>query len=646
MSYVAPLEDIRFLLRTVAPVADICSLPTFAHCDAELLFAVVEEGAKIARDVIAPLNAAADEPGARFENGNITTPPGFREAFTQLAADGWTSLAVPQDFGGQELPQLVNTIAAEMFAGACVAFQMALLTGSPAAKVIAAHGSDEQKTLWLPQIASGGAAATIVITEPQAGSDVGLIRTMATPQPDGAYAISGSKIFISQGDHDLTEQIVHLVLARTPGAAAGSRGLSLFLVPKRLPAAKGKPGARNSLRAARIEHKMGLSGSPTCEMVFEGATGTIIGHEGDGLRNLFAMMNAMRLDVAAQGVGVASAALRKAMAYVHERRQGAGRDGGPVAIVDHPDVRRNLLHMLAFTDGLRALLYMAAWHEDIATASGDRAVAKDAAAIVPESGPLFFDMLAAHLNPPWQILRIISAVMDKPNERYLSDSELSSFAERLMDAIDVSLKAITRMDLDGGGEAAIAAARAVELITQQTFELEVSIELSRDHGWGKRILDQKKTLANLVEARLKEAEKLVAAALPIQSDGFSRGRRSGPKLDAAPDGRAVGRALTVLKFVHDVRLCANYGGFSAMHAKVSDKLGQAIDAYVEDVLDHVRTGDVPDVSLAHDHLNVAADLIGLVRDDKATELVRRRAANACSTAKPAAGSGDSVVLDA
>ena len=271
---------------------------------------------------------------------------------------------------------------------------------------------------------------------------------------------------------------------------------------------------------------------------------------------------------------------------------------------------------------------------------------KDAAAIVPESGPLFFDMLAAHLNPPWQILRIISAVMDKPNERYLSDSELSSFAERLMDAIDVSLKAITRMDLDGGGEAAIAAARAVELITQQTFELEVSIELSRDHGWGKRILDQKKTLANLVEARLKEAEKLVAAALPIQSDGFSRGRRSGPKLDAAPDGRAVGRALTVLKFVHDVRLCANYGGFSAMHAKVSDKLGQAIDAYVEDVLDHVRTGDVPDVSLAHDHLNVAADLIGLVRDDKATELVRRRAANACSTAKPAAGSGDSVVLDA
>ena len=388
MSYVAPLEDIRFLLRTVAPVADICSLPTFAHCDAELLFAVVEEGAKIARDVIAPLNAAADEPGARFENGNITTPPGFREAFTQLAADGWTSLAVPQDFGGQELPQLVNTIAAEMFAGACVAFQMALLTGSPAAKVIAAHGSDEQKTLWLPQIASGGAAATIVITEPQAGSDVGLIRTMATPQPDGAYAISGSKIFISQGDHDLTEQIVHLVLARTPGAAAGSRGLSLFLVPKRLPAAKGKPGARNSLRAARIEHKMGLSGSPTCEMVFEGATGTIIGHEGDGLRNLFAMMNAMRLDVAAQGVGVASAALRKAMAYVHERRQGAGRDGGPVAIVDHPDVRRNLLHMLAFTDGLRALLYMAAWHEDIATASGDRAVAKDAAAIVAFLLPL------------------------------------------------------------------------------------------------------------------------------------------------------------------------------------------------------------------------------------------------------------------
>lgn len=377
MSYVAPLSEISFLLRRVAPLEDLCRLEAYAHTDAETALAVIEEGAKIARDVIAPLNTGSDEVGARLIDGQVVAPPGFRDAYARLSADGWTSLAVPANFGGQALPQLINTIAAEMFAGASVAFQMALLTGSPAAKVIAAHGDDAQKSKWLPLIASGEAAATIVITEPQAGSDVGLIRTKAEPRADGTWAVSGTKIFISQGDHDLTDQIVHVVLARTPNGAPGSRGLSLFLVPKRL-----DDGAENGVRAMRLEHKMGLAGSPTCEMMFDNAVGTIVGREGDGLRNLFAMMNAMRLDVAAQGVGVASAALRKALVYVHERRQGSIGKDGPVAIVEHPDVRRMLIQMRAWTDGLRALLYTTAWWEDQALAAANAGVRKDAAGLV------------------------------------------------------------------------------------------------------------------------------------------------------------------------------------------------------------------------------------------------------------------------
>lgn len=270
----------------------------------------------------------------------------------------------------------------------------------------------------------------------------------------------------------------------------------------------------------------------------------------------------------------------------------------------------------------------------------------DVGAISPDSGPLFFEMLAAQLSPPWMVLRIISAVMDKPTERYLADSELGGFAERVMAEIDLALKVIAELDLDGGPATARAAAQAVELITQQTFELEVCIELNRDHGWGKRIVEQKKALANLVESRLREAEKLVAAALPLQPGGLARRRKSGPKLDEAPNAQAVGRLMTALTLVHDVRLCANYGGFSAMHAKVTEKLSTTIDAYVEDVLDHIRTGDAPDLAIAHDHLKVAAEALGLLRDEMACELVLRRAATACAAQAPPSASGTGAGLEA
>jgi hypothetical protein len=272
------------------------------------------------------------------------------------------------------------------------------------------------------------------------------------------------------------------------------------------------------------------------------------------------------------------------------------------------------------------------------TSAPARLAYKDAVAIAEDAGPRFFEMLAAQLTPPWMVLRIISAIMDKPTERYLADSELGGFPERVMADIDEALKAIGKLDLDGGPDAGRAAGRLVELITEQVFELEVCIELTRDHGWGHRIFGQKKSLANLVEARLREAEKLTGAALPMQSSGFARPRKTAPKLDDPPEARAIGRARTLLTFTHEVRLCASYGGFSAMHAKVTEKLSSQVDHYVEEVLDHVRTGDVENLSIAHDFLMFAADAIGLLRDEKVAELVRRRAATAC------AGSSDGAIF--
>jgi hypothetical protein len=266
---------------------------------------------------------------------------------------------------------------------------------------------------------------------------------------------------------------------------------------------------------------------------------------------------------------------------------------------------------------------------------------KDAVSVAEDAGPRFFEMLAGQLKPPWMVLRIISAVMDKPTERYLAESELGGFPGRVMADIDESLRAITRMDLDAGPDAGRAAGRLVELITQQAFELEVCIEMTRDHGWGQRIVGQKKALATAVEVRLKDLDKLVAAALPSMQSGFARPRRNAPLLDTAPDPRAVTRATTTLAFAQEVRLCANYGGFSAVHAKTTDKLSATLDRYVEDVLIDVRNGDVADLAKARAFLMIAADFVAFVRDAQAAEFIRRRAASACASPPD-----NCVVLDA
>jgi hypothetical protein len=337
-------------------------------------------------------------------------------------------------------------------------------------------------------------------------------------------------------------------------------------------------------------------------------------------------------------VQVAAAALRRAdvaafrsAAELCDRARPGGAEALAACLDIAPIVRRTLPRL-----------------GDWITQTGDEVSAparlayKDAVAIAEDAGPRFFEMLSSQLDPPWMVLRIISAIMDKPTERYLAQSELGGFPERVMASIDETLGAIAKLDLDGGPEAGRVAGRRVALITEQTFELETCIELTRDHGWGHRIVGQTKALAGLVEGRLREAEKAVAEALPMLTPGFSRPRKTGPKLDEPPPPRAVGRMLTLMSFAHEIRLCANYGGFSAAHAKVTEKIFTATDHYVDEVLDHLRTGDVPDVGLAQRFLAIAADVMGLVRDDKAAELVRRRTASACAPPPDAAA----VLLDA
>ncbi|MCC7413954.1 MAG: acyl-CoA dehydrogenase [Gammaproteobacteria bacterium] len=365
-AYTPPLDDVVFLLEEVIDTARLMALPRYAHVDAALVRAVLGEGARFAADVLGPLNSAADRQGARLVDGNVELSPGFTHAWRLFAEGGWPGLDLPQEAGGQGLPLTVQAAFAEMVQGACLAFGMLQLNGRAAAHLLLEHGHGGLREHAVPRLVAGDWAATICISEPQAGSDVGRIRTRAEPRPDGSYTLSGTKIWISFADHDAAPQILQMVLARTPEAAPGTAGLSLFVVPKYLIEADGRPGARNHTRVARLEHKMGLHGSPTCVLDLDGAVGYRVGGEGAGLKCMFTMMNLMRLEVGIQGVAVAGAATAKALRYARERPQGGPSAQAPIAIIEHADVRRMLCTMRARTEPLRALYLEAALALDLA----------------------------------------------------------------------------------------------------------------------------------------------------------------------------------------------------------------------------------------------------------------------------------------
>ena len=376
MTYRAPVADISFALNDAAGFASALAEGLYGDLAADVVEAVLTEAGKFATDVLAPLNVIGDRAGARFKDGAVTTAPGWKEAYHAWARAGWNGLAAPVEWGGQGLPHAVNAACIEMWNSAAMAFGLGPVLTVAAIDALVAHGSDELKRVYLPKLVSGEWMGTMQLTEPQAGSDVGASRTRAERAADGSYRITGQKIFITYGEHDLTDNIIHLVLARLPDAPPGTKGLSLFLIPKFLPNADGSPGRRNDARAHSIEHKLGIHASPTCTMVYGdhgGATGFLVGEENHGMACMFTMMNQARLSVALQGVAIAERATQQALAYARERKQGRapGVESGSSPIIAHPDVKRMLLTMRALTRAARALSYATAVAIDCAQRSPD-----------------------------------------------------------------------------------------------------------------------------------------------------------------------------------------------------------------------------------------------------------------------------------
>jgi alkylation response protein AidB-like acyl-CoA dehydrogenase len=373
-SYTAPVADTLFVLNEIVGLDRLANIPGFTSASGDIVAAVLEEGGKFAREVLHPLNAVGDQIGCkRNDDGTVTVPPGFKEAFDQYVAGGWTTLHAPEEFGGQGLPMVLSIAVEEYFTSANHAFNMYHgLTGA-AVSAILAKGDDALKRKYVPKMVSGEWTGTMNLTEPHCGTDLGLIKSKAEPQADGSYKISGTKIFISAGEHSMSENIIHLVLAKTPGAPEGSRGISLFLVPKYFVGDDGGIGAHNAVSCGSIEHKMGIHGNATCVMNYDGATGWMVGEENKGLAAMFIMMNHARLGVGLQGLAQAELAYQNAVHYAMERRQGRALTGPaePDAAADtlfvHPDIRRMLMEGKAITEGLRALCIWGALQVDLVT---------------------------------------------------------------------------------------------------------------------------------------------------------------------------------------------------------------------------------------------------------------------------------------
>jgi len=371
-TYTAPTRDTRFVINEMLDLASYGNLPGFENATPDMIETVVNEAGKFCSEVLAPINQAGDEHGCtRHEDGSVTTPPGFKEAYEAYVESGWGTLAKPEQYGGQELPHVLGFVVEEFSAAANQAFAMypGLTNGATAA--IEAAGSQEQKDTYLPKMISGEWSGTMNLTEPHCGTDLGMIRTKAAPQADGTYKITGTKIFISAGEHDLTSNIIHLVLAKTPGAPDSAKGISLFIVPKYILDEDGEPGERNGVTCGSIEKKMGIHGNSTCVLNYDGATGYMIGEEMKGLAAMFVMMNAARLGVGIQGLAQAEVAYQNAVTYALDRRQGRAltgpedKDAQADPIFVHPDVRRMLMDAKVFNEGMRALCLWGALQVDL-----------------------------------------------------------------------------------------------------------------------------------------------------------------------------------------------------------------------------------------------------------------------------------------
>ncbi len=382
-AYTAPLKDMRFVLNELAGLAAVAQLPGFQDATPDTTDAILEQAAKFASEVLDPLNYSGDQEGSKWKDGAVTTPKGFKEAYKLYCEGGWSALSLEPEWGGQGLPKLLSTPVTEMITSANMSFSLCPMLTQGAIEAMLLSGTEQLKKTFLPKMFDGSWTGTMNLTEPQAGSDLALVRSKAVPKGDH-YLVSGQKIFITFGEHDMTENIVHLVLARTPDAPEGVRGISLFIVPKYLVKPDGSPGARNSATCASIEHKLGIHASPTAVMVFENATGYLVGEENKGLAYMFIMMNAARFGVGLQGVSIAERAFQRALAYARDRVQGRDLVEGTkaVPIIRHPDVRRMLMLMKAQTEAMRALAYVVAAAIDFANKSESKEERKQQQAFV------------------------------------------------------------------------------------------------------------------------------------------------------------------------------------------------------------------------------------------------------------------------
>ncbi|MFC7051424.1 acyl-CoA dehydrogenase [Hansschlegelia quercus] len=456
MTYRAPVAEMLFTLDHAAGLARARSEGLYGDIDTETVAAVIEQAGAFATDIIAPLNRVGDREGARFSDGAVTTAPGYAQAYRTWSAAGWNAVSAEEAHGGQALPTAVWALTSELWAQGSMAFGLCPLLTHGGIECLERHGSDEIKRIYLPKLVAGEWTATMNLTEPQAGTDLALLRTRAERADDGSYRIKGQKIFITYGEHDMAENILHLVLARLPNAPEGVRGISLFLVPKRLIEEGGELGARNDLVCAGIEHKLGIHGSPTCTMVFgegEGAIGYLVGEENRGLACMFTMMNNARLAVGLQGVAIAERATQAALAYAHERRQ--GRSGGslsPSPIVAHPDVRRMLMTMRALTAAARGICYRAAVELDRANRATDdverKAAHERASLLIPIAKAFSTDIGCEVASLGLQVHGGMGYVEETGAAQHLRDARIAPIYEGTngVQAIDLATRKLAQSD--------------------------------------------------------------------------------------------------------------------------------------------------------------------------------------------------------
>ncbi|MHA6324883.1 acyl-CoA dehydrogenase [Roseivivax sp. CAU 1753] len=460
MPYSAPVSDFRFLFDHVVDLSRVTGHDLFAEATPDVIEAILTEAGKLCDEVVAPTRRAGDTHPARLENGVVRTSPGFKEAYQAIAEGGWVAIAASPDHGGMGLPQSMATAVNDMLSGANLSLQLCPLLSQGQIDAIEAHGSDEIKQMYLPRLISGEWTGTMNLTEPQAGSDVGAVRSKAEPNGDGSFAVTGQKIYITWGDHDVAENVCHLVLARLPDAPAGTKGLSLFLVPKFIPNDDGTLGDANSLRVVSLEEKMGIHGSPTAVMQYDGATGWLVGAEGAGMKAMFTMMNNARLGVGAQGVGIAEGAYQHALAYAMDRTQGQSRiEGATGAIVDHADVRRMLASMKADIYAARAIALACGVAIDMARATGEPDWQARAALLTPIAKAFGTEVGMRVANEGVQVHGGMGFVEETGAAQFLRDVRVTPIYE--------GTNGIQAMDLVGrkmmdGGEAAFALLDEIE----------------------------------------------------------------------------------------------------------------------------------------------------------------------------------------